>query len=693
MDSRPETGSRPQAVRAGRAPLLVFVLTLGMALWLMSGSWNESLLDRHEFRQTQTAISAYWLREAGLRLDYETPIFGPPWSVPLEFPVYQGSMAVLSRATGLSLESSGRLTSVFFFLAAIPAVLLLARMAGFGRSSWLVGAAVLATPVYLFYGRTVMIETCAMCLATWFMLALGRAARDRKMAWAAAAAVVGALAAMVKITTFAAFLPAAVLLAGWFGARGGDSAVPARDRWRWILIFCGGALAVSVLASRWWVGYSDQLKSGSPYASFLMSSSLGPWSIGPLALRFTGEFWVGVARNLTDYVVGIPTLGVLAAGALIAGRKARWLAGLAILLFLAGPLEWAAVYHYHDYYYCANAVLLMMGAGAVLAGAWDSARAPVVKWSLVGLFLGAQFLADHRVFADYRHGGIRRPPELAEAIRLTTGPGDVVVYIGWDWNTLLPYYAQRRAVLVPVEREQDWARLEEIIGRIPPDRRAGLVLHPDRAGRAEEIRQRLPMLDLAWHPTARSTDGLFYLRNDLEPKATATLEAVRFPEDTVQLPGSWNRLPAVDLSKSDLMRFSPRPVAGFGEFGLGLVVTEVGPVLLAHPRSELRVPVPPGATRLEASFGVLEAATRPDRDGVTDGITVEIFQRGPREAEARRLYRRELRPVGNPADRGKQTVTLAVPEAAGGMLFFRIGPGSVGNYAKDWAYWSSIELK
>ena len=43
------------------------------ALWSLSLSWNAPILDRHEFRQLQTAVSAHWLKEDGFRLDYETP--------------------------------------------------------------------------------------------------------------------------------------------------------------------------------------------------------------------------------------------------------------------------------------------------------------------------------------------------------------------------------------------------------------------------------------------------------------------------------------------------------------------------------------------------------------------------------------------------------------------------------------------
>ena len=38
--------------------------------------------------------------------------------------------------------------------------------------------AVLASPTYLFYGRTFTIETTALCFSTWFLFTLARAVRD-----------------------------------------------------------------------------------------------------------------------------------------------------------------------------------------------------------------------------------------------------------------------------------------------------------------------------------------------------------------------------------------------------------------------------------------------------------------------------------------------------------------------------------
>jgi hypothetical protein len=46
---------------------------------------NQAPLDWYAFRQTQTALTAYWFMQEGFKLAYETPVGGRPWSIPFEF--------------------------------------------------------------------------------------------------------------------------------------------------------------------------------------------------------------------------------------------------------------------------------------------------------------------------------------------------------------------------------------------------------------------------------------------------------------------------------------------------------------------------------------------------------------------------------------------------------------------------------
>ena len=54
---------------------------------------HQPLIESHAFRQTQTALTSYWMLEEGWKIAYQTPVVGFPWAIPFEFPLYQSLVA------------------------------------------------------------------------------------------------------------------------------------------------------------------------------------------------------------------------------------------------------------------------------------------------------------------------------------------------------------------------------------------------------------------------------------------------------------------------------------------------------------------------------------------------------------------------------------------------------------------------
>src|SRR5215470_16287051 len=110
------TGQR----RAGDVAVLgiaaaLFVAALIHAVHVLGIGWKHAIFEAHAFRQTQTAISVYWMLQGGPLLAYHTPVLGYPWAIPLEFPLYQWLVAGLVAASGVSIETAGRTVGVAFF--------------------------------------------------------------------------------------------------------------------------------------------------------------------------------------------------------------------------------------------------------------------------------------------------------------------------------------------------------------------------------------------------------------------------------------------------------------------------------------------------------------------------------------------------------------------------------------------------
>src|SRR4051812_15730002 len=83
--------------------IALFVVTLVAHAWWATRHWTVGFLPGHEFRQTQTATTTYYIdQQDNFSLLYETPIVGKPWvSILMEVPFYEWSVVGLSRAMKL----------------------------------------------------------------------------------------------------------------------------------------------------------------------------------------------------------------------------------------------------------------------------------------------------------------------------------------------------------------------------------------------------------------------------------------------------------------------------------------------------------------------------------------------------------------------------------------------------------------
>jgi len=692
MDAPTPTPPRPR-----RYALLGFAVLALLTLWTVTRGWNASILDRHEFRQIQTALSIHWLRETGFKIDYETPLFGPPWSAPMEFPVYQGAVAGLAEIMGTGTETTGRAVSALFFFATLPAVFLLAGLIGLrgGQRLWPV-ATVMLGPVYLFYARTVMIETTALCFSVWFLYTVGRAVRDDSLPCTLGATAFAVLAALAKVTTFAVFAPAAGLLAlSFWWPRWQRRRVESTGLIRTAAL-AAAPVASALAASVWWLRYSDALKEANPFAAFLTSRALSPWNWGTLDQRLSPAFWSEFWLNLTRSVVSDGALAILIVGLVcLTWSKVRLLI-LFAALFLSGPLLFSNLYFHHDYYYCASGFFLLFGAGFVFAEVGGRQHLPrLLRTALPLIFLIAQYAGYQTAYGGYMRRELPSPPGIAAFIRDSVPPKDVILVYGLDWAGTLPYYAGRRAVMIRNGYEDDLESLDRVLSQLPPLRiGAMLVCNPALQRSTGFIRMRTERFGLAPTSLASSSTGDLYLPAESLASTLRNLSGRSYPDVTLNVhAGDPDEPDLVDqpLSAVAMPIFSPVPARARAMHGF--VVGETGgrPSLMAHPVSELHFNPPSQARLIIAEFGLFPDAYAPQAPSVTDGVTIEVIE--VRSGGIRRvLFRRHLDPVNNEDDRGPQTLELDAGPFLG-PLVFRTTPGPAGRYNNDWAYWGRIEIK
>lgn len=443
----------PAPDRGSREDTTILLLFLAAVVWSLAVAtvgWSHAISDWYGWRQTQTAITAYFMQQGGPWLDYETPVLGPPWRIPHEFPLYQALVVTLTAVSGLRLEAAGRTVSLAFFYAALGSGYLLLTELGISRRRRLLVLAFwLVSPIYLFWSRTFMIESTALCLCLAFLAFSGRFFTRGRPADAVMAALAGCLGAAVKPPTVVVF----VGLAGvWW-------LLVQRQRGFHVgaaVAVLGALIVVLPLGTGWaWQRHADALKGLNPFASGITSGQLWrDWVIGPPGLRFQPTTWRPLWEGTIPDSVGHPMVVAAAVLGVVIAQRRRVLFALALGGFLTHFAVFARLDSAFEYYWYGMGVFLVAAVGfaaVALLECGDARRH--LAWLLVVL-VAVSCVQGYvtRMLPIQRQDAYRKPDwiiRMARALNEVTRPEDVIVGFGMAWNPEVPYYAKRRALMWP----------------------------------------------------------------------------------------------------------------------------------------------------------------------------------------------------------------------------------------------------
>lgn len=469
----PPGGSAASAgIRDGWLDLLAVPLLAALiiqALVVLCIGLSQPLQDLHAFRQTQTALTAYWLWKGGPWFAYETPVLGYPWSIPFEFPTYQAVVASL-RLAGIPIDAGGRLVSFAFYIACLWPLSRLFRALALGRRAFLtVSILFLAAPLYLYWSRTVMIESAALFFGLlWLALLLSSLTNPRPavVLWTVAA---GTAAVLTKSTTFPAFL----LLGGILFLRANLRSGLSLLSWRAVTPAVLG-FAVPLALGCLWVLYSDGVKARNPLGSLLSSTVLAGWNFGSWQQRTSTAFWHGVVldRILPD-IFGYGVALAAVAAAAFASRRFALPALAAAAAFLVPFALFTNLHFVHSYYQYANAIFALAVVGLGLAGIADRGHHRIAAALLLAL-VALQVAFFWRSYGGYLTADDSTGGELAISaiVRNTTPSEGSLIVIGDDWSSFIPYYSERKSLALP-----DWTPLP-VLQRIFDNPQAFLADNP-----------------------------------------------------------------------------------------------------------------------------------------------------------------------------------------------------------------------
>jgi hypothetical protein len=439
-------GHIPHESRSDYANVALLILIAGLFcfdVFILIYGIDNGINDFHGFRQSQTALTAFWLDREPHVLAYITPMLGYPWSMPFEYPVYQWIVVLLMKL-GVPLVIGGRLVSFAAFVGCLVPLKLMARDFNVPNRAFLfVTVIYLACPFYIFWSRTFMIETTALLFSLCWLAGFVRFERSPSATLWFATLGFGILAALTKSTTFLGIGPAAgaLFLAEAFSWLRKD-----RTRRRFLGLGARGALCLIPLATCYsWVVASDLIRSANPFGSYMDSTALLQWNFGTLAQRLAlGDTIIVSLANAFGYV-GLLVPFLIWMG--LSTNRYRTVVVGAIATYLCIFLIFTNLHIVHIYYQVSNAIFVCVAIGLWIASIMDRGWHKVAAIMLVCILISqAQFF--FKFYWGYiQYDNVGDPAVLtAQAARDATKSNESLVFFGDNFSSIVPFYGERKSL-------------------------------------------------------------------------------------------------------------------------------------------------------------------------------------------------------------------------------------------------------
>lgn len=428
----------------------LFVIgTLARIPLFLVPAWAENPVF-HPWRQAHNLMMIREIMRGGVDFGSTLPLFGPPWVLPFEFPVYQNFAAAVGWGLGLGEESASRLTTLFFFQASGLLILLLSLRIGGGRVAALIALSLWEfTSLLWSWSATPTIEFLAVFLVMWAVLvSLKSMARPWSIPSWALETGLWSLAFLVKITTVVVWAPF-VLSVVWFFWNS-----MRQSRFSWLRVI--SPVAVGGLIGLCNVLYGDAVKASGRFTEFLTLGNYRTHNFGTLDQRLDLESWAQVinyANGISGFFVAFVIFCVLFI--LFEKRRESLLVGggLASICFAVGVFF--NLYVIHNYYWIAVAPIVVMMFGLMghqLVRRMSPRAKRVNTQKLLGVaalsvILLSWLLTNPRaslgkfIYQEWRYG-------QSEEIAMGTLPNDGVAVVGCSWSPEVLYFADRRGLML-----------------------------------------------------------------------------------------------------------------------------------------------------------------------------------------------------------------------------------------------------
>ncbi len=430
---------------------ITLLLIIILHILLLIYRWEQPILGMHGFRQTQTALSTYWLLNGGHWFSYETPVIGAPWSIPFEFPFYQWCVALTKTLTQLPLDFTGRLVNLLFLFLTLLACYSLFQELELKKTLFPIFAILLlSSPLYMFWSSTFMIESCALFFAVSFLFFLQKYLHKPSVWNFTATTLLAVLGIVIKVTTFTTFAYLGIILiilniiSNW--RKVFNSKLLFSKYLPITFIFLAAFAAISL-----WANFADDLKEQNLIGQYLTSKALQNWHFGNLETRFSEKLWLEIVfgRSLNQ-AIGFGSLIFFLAGLLLfCDKKTVFASLIALSAYITTFLLFPILHIRHNYYQYANSIFIIFAAAAIIAGLQKDRIKTLILLVIVCLQFVGFYHSEYYKELFIKELKNHRTLKVAHVIREKTPEESAILVLGVGWSSEVAYYSQRRAITLP----------------------------------------------------------------------------------------------------------------------------------------------------------------------------------------------------------------------------------------------------
>ncbi len=446
--------------------ILLAALCFSYSLYIAIKYASQIPLDLYSFRQTQTALTTYWFVKDGFSLAYETPVVGPPWSIPFEFPIYQYIVALASQSFGFSLNATGRVVSFTFLALCLIPVRAITKSLKLSDSVFYIFAALLfSSPLYLYWGRTFMIETTAVFFSVaaikYFVdIVLIRNSIKNSLLFL----IFISLAILQKATTGLPLLAllSVVYLFQIIKESNSLKETIFNKKSALALVYFGLPLAIGII----WTLYTDQIKALNGFGSQITSNAMVQLSFGTISPRLSSVFYHGV---IWKRIFEVNLSGTLGFAVLLmvffsnTKNSIKWIVAISASMGLLPLFLFPHLHIVHDYYPTGNVIFIIFAIAVCLGHALNYFfEKKIIIFALTIIMVASNYSIYSTVYsvhvkAEYNKENSREYA-VSEILKREISQDKYFVAFGNDWSSAFSYLSERKSLSV----SESFKQYEEI---------------------------------------------------------------------------------------------------------------------------------------------------------------------------------------------------------------------------------------